>query len=328
MTIEDKIFKRLRFDPERMVPCGFKESADGMTLVRSFLDGDFRAEITVGQDGLVTGKVIDELSGEEFDQLRNQNYNGSFVNTVRDAYEKILLGIAHECCREVTFASDQSNRIAAWILSEYGVKPDFPWDDKNSKDAGVFRHHGSRRWFVLVMNIRRGQVEKNDSTEQVDVMNLKIEDGSAASFRGMKSIYPAWHMNHRTWISVILDDTLPDEKVKALIKRSFELTAGKKSVMDEELVRKVLDVAMSIPYGRVASYGQIARIVGREKNSRMVGKIMSMADRYGEYPCHRVVNSAGRTVPGWPEQREMLESEGVGFKKNGCVDMDKYRWEK
>ena len=132
MTIEEKIFKRLRFDPERMGPCGFIESADGMTLVRSFLDGDFRAEITVGIDGDVTGKVIDEESGEEFDQLRNQNYTGSFVNTVRDAYEKILLGISHECCSEVTFASDQSNRLAAWILSEYGVNPAFPWDDKKS----------------------------------------------------------------------------------------------------------------------------------------------------------------------------------------------------
>ncbi|MBO5513544.1 MAG: MGMT family protein [Mogibacterium sp.] len=135
-------------------------------------------------------------------------------------------------------------------------------------------------------------------------------------------------MNHKTWISVVLDDGLPDDKVKALIRRSFDLTKGKAAVMDEELVRKVLDVALSIPPGKVASYGQIAKIVGKEKNSRMVGRIMSMADRYGDYPCHRVVNSAGRTVPGWPEQRELLEAEGVSFKKNGCVDMDKYRWEK
>jgi alkylated DNA nucleotide flippase Atl1 len=292
------------------------------------MDGDFRAEITVRPDGEVIARVIDEFSGEEFDQLRNSNYTGSFVNTVRDAYEKLLLGIARECCTEVAFASDQTNRLAAWISSEYGVIPDHPWDDKNAKDYSVFRHHGSRRWFALVMNIKRGLVDKSGSSDLVDVMNLKIEDGSAASFREVDGVYPAWHMNHKTWISVILDDTLHDEKVKALIRHSFELTADKGRVLDEELVKKVLDVANSIPPGKVASYGQIARIVGREKNSRMVGKIMSMADRYGDYPCHRVVNSAGRTVPGWPEQRELLEAEGIGFKKNGCVDMNEYRWEK
>ncbi|MBQ1328865.1 MAG: MGMT family protein, partial [Mogibacterium sp.] len=63
------------------------------------------------------------------------------------------------------------------------------------------------------------------------------------------------------------------------------------------------------------------------KNSRLIGKIMSLADRYGDHPCHRVVNSAGRTVPGWPEQRELLEAEGVTFRKNGNVDMSKHRVE-
>ena len=53
--------------------------------------------------------------------------------------------------------------------------------------------------------------------------------------------------------------------------------------------------------------------------------IMSMADRYGEHPCHRVVNHAGRTVPGWTEQRELLEAEGVEFRENGNVDMRRFR---
>ena len=48
---------------------------------------------------------------------------------------------------------------------------------------------------------------------------------------------------------------------------------------------------------------------------------------YGEYPCHRVVNSAGRLVPDWINQRELLLQEGVGFKVNGNVDMKKYRWQ-
>ena len=95
----------------------------------------------------------------------------------------------------------------------------------------------------------------------------------------------------------------------------------------ENLIYEVLSVVEEIPPGKVATYGQIARLIGREKNSRMVGKILSEAQQYGDYPCHRVVNHAGRTVPGWVEQTALLSSEGVPFKKNGCVDLRASQWE-
>ena len=97
--------------------------------------------------------------------------------------------------------------------------------------------------------------------------------------------------------------------------------------MDEEIVYEILSAVDEIPEGRVASYGQIARLIGREKNSRLVGKVLRRAELYGDYPCHRVVNHAGRLAPHFPEQRERLVREGVAFRSNGCVDMKKYRWD-
>lgn len=97
--------------------------------------------------------------------------------------------------------------------------------------------------------------------------------------------------------------------------------------MDEEIVYEILSAVEEIPEGRVASYGQIARLIGREKNSRLVGKVLRRAELYGDYPCHRVVNHAGRLAPYFPEQRERLEREGVTFRSNGCVDRKKYRWD-
>ena len=98
-------------------------------------------------------------------------------------------------------------------------------------------------------------------------------------------------------------------------------------ILDEDLIYEILSVVEEIPAGKVASYGQIARLIGWDKNSMLVGKVLSMEEFYGKYPCDRVVNHAGRTAPGWREQRELLEDEGVEFKANGCVDMKRHQWE-
>lgn len=100
-----------------------------------------------------------------------------------------------------------------------------------------------------------------------------------------------------------------------------------KSVLNENLIYEILSVVEEIPAGKVASYGQIAGLIGREKNSRLVGRVLGMAEYYGEYPCHRVVNHAGRLVPGWLKQRDLLLSEGVEFKDEYHVDMNKCRWD-
>ena len=99
-----------------------------------------------------------------------------------------------------------------------------------------------------------------------------------------------------------------------------------KKQANDRLVYEILAAVSEIPEGCVASYGQIAALIGREKNARLVGKVLSRAGLYGEYPCHRVVNHAGRTAPGFLEQRMLLETEGVLFKENGCVNMKQFQW--
>ncbi len=98
-------------------------------------------------------------------------------------------------------------------------------------------------------------------------------------------------------------------------------------VLHEDLIYEILSVVEEIPEGNVATYGQIARLIGRDKNSRLVGKVLSMSQYYGNYPCHRVVNHAGRLVPGWWEQEHLLESEGVTLKEDGHVDLEIFQWD-
>lgn len=200
MSIEQKLFKKKKFDVKRLEDYGFTMTGASFLLLKELMGGDFIAEIVVSESEFISGRVIDSDTGEEYVQIRMPNVRGPYVGAVREAYGELLSDIADKCCIEV--------------------------------GAGV---------------------------------------------------------------------------------------------LSEGLIRNVLEIADNIPPGRVMSYGQIAKAIGRPKNARLIGKIMSMADRYGDHPCHRVVNHAGRTVPGWEEQRRMLEAEGVEFLKNGCVDMKKFR---
>ena len=324
MTIEQKIFSRRRFSTKRLEDYGFNNMDTCYLLSEEFMDGDFTAEIRVYRNGNVIGRVMDNMIGEEYIPLRMPNYEGAFVGSVRAAYEELLLDIADKCCTEVSFVSDQSNRIAALILERYSVEPDFPWDEGDKNPAGVFRHGSNNKWFGLIMNIDRRHLDKNSIEEMVDVINLKADENKTAALHKMKGIYPAFHMNHSKWISVTLDDTFDDGDVMDLVNESFSLTKDAAGVLNEKLIREALGIADNIPPGKVMSYGQIAAQMGRPKNARLVGRIMSMQDRSGSHPCHRVVNSAGRTVPGWTEQRELLEAEGVEFKENGNVDMRRF----
>lgn len=97
--------------------------------------------------------------------------------------------------------------------------------------------------------------------------------------------------------------------------------------MDEDVIYEILSVVEEIPVGKVATYGQVARMIDRPKNARLVGQVLSRAAFYGDYPCHRVVNHAGRLVPGWEEQRYLLEGEGVPMKDENHVQIKLGRWE-
>ena len=93
---------------------------------------------------------------------------------------------------------------------------------------------------------------------------------------------------------------------------------------------KIYDIVRRIPFGKVATYGQIARMVGNPRLSRAVGYAMHSAPE--DVPCHRVVNRFGGLADafqpfGKETHRMLLEIEGVEFKADGCVDLEKYLWQ-
>ncbi len=224
MTIEEKVFLRKRFLPEALERYGFFRANAGYTYRTDFMDGDFTAVVTVTERGGATGTVIDNMNGEEYAPLRSDRFNGAYVNAVRSAYEDLLSDIAAHCCKVMLFGNEQANRIADRIFERYGVRPDFPWGQSPHEHSGVFRHEEGGKWFALIMRIRRGLLTKDGDETMTDVVNLKIDPEQGRP--ELDGVYPAYHMNHKLWITVTLDDTLSDDTVMELVETSRLLTGG------------------------------------------------------------------------------------------------------
>lgn len=145
--------------------------------------------------------------------LRIESFDGDFVCRVRDAYKAILKRIEDICCTDVFFADDQANRLANRIFQTFGVKPDFPWKDDN----GVFRHLDNNKWFSLIMYVKWDALLKNGDNRKLNIINLKIDGTKRDELYEIDGIYPAFHMNHKSWISLALDDTLSDSLIMELV---------------------------------------------------------------------------------------------------------------
>lgn len=100
---------------------------------------------------------------------------------------------------------------------------------------------------------------------------------------------------------------------------------------NDNFFERVYAIARQIPYGRVTSYGAIAKCLGTARSARMVGWAMNASHNYDDVPAHRVVNRKGLLTgkhhfDGTNLMQQLLESEGVEIINNQIVDLEKYFW--
>lgn len=93
--------------------------------------------------------------------------------------------------------------------------------------------------------------------------------------------------------------------------------------------QRVLTIVAAIPYGKVATYGQVARLAGTSRAARQVGGILSRLPEGSSLPWFRVVNRFGQiSLPGadYQRQRDALLTEGIIFTHHGAIDLEKFGW--
>ncbi len=225
-VLEEKVFEKAVIDLSKLKAYGFTVKKGVYQFQKLFMNGDFKAVININKEGKVSGEVYDTASESVYLPLRVEEMSVGFAGQVRALYVDILEDIKAHCCKLNPFALGQTNRISEKIFEIYGDKPDFPWEKYS--DCGVFRNPQTDKWYALVMNIDRSKLDKTKNGA-VDIMNLKLNEDEILRLHKKKGYYPAYHMNKKSWITLVLDDTLKDDEVFLHIEESYGFSSmGKK----------------------------------------------------------------------------------------------------
>lgn len=204
------------FSKEKLLQYGFREEAEKLIYRKEILDSSFFIEIV-----FVNSQLLIEVYDIEFDEIYSlysvDSAVGETVQNIREHVEKLLssiLGLADE-------SGKISSEIIDYCNKKYGENHINPF--KKHPDILAFVNE-KNKWYALLSAVEYNKLNKNtDIITKVKILNLKYPTDKILDIIDNKNIFPAYHMNKKHWISIVLDKNIKLETIKELIDISYSL---------------------------------------------------------------------------------------------------------
>lgn len=117
-------------------------------------------------------------------------------------------------------------KVLEIAAERYHTEPEYLW--ARTPGNGILRHAGNRKWYAVIMDVSKDKLGL-EGEERVDVLNVKAEPVMMGSFLLREGILPGYHMHKGSWLTVLLDGTVPMDTIELLLDTSFELTKGERN---------------------------------------------------------------------------------------------------
>ena len=204
------------FSKEKLLQYGFREEAEKLIYRKEILDSSFFIEIV-----FVNSQLLIEVYDIEFDEIYSlfsvDSAVGETVQNIREHVEKLLssiLGLADE-------SGKINSEIIDYCNNKYGGNHVNPF--KKHPDILAFINE-KNKWYALMSNVEYNKLNKTSNIiTKVKILNVKYPTDKILEIIDNKNIFPAYHMNKKHWISIVLDKNIKLETIKELIDISYSL---------------------------------------------------------------------------------------------------------
>lgn len=215
----EDIFERKKRNIEKMSVYGFDIKDGGWIYETNIMDGAFRLSVFIGENGDVDTNLV-EIENSEPYILYKTNASGAYVGEIRTAVEAVLTDIANACYDVSVFKTNQAQMAIEYVRKKYGDELEFLWT--KFPENAVWRRKDNQKWYGAILTVTGNKIGL-DTDEIVEIIDLRMKAENREAILSREHYYPGWHMNKKSWYTLVLDNCIADEEIKLRITESYEL---------------------------------------------------------------------------------------------------------
>lgn len=210
----NEIFDKNIFNSKLAIAYGFSKVGDYYILQSDIDVENFNVIVKIGKDSFEVN-VIELPFSEEYILFNVLDSNGKFVLKIRKKVNELIEDIVKSCFTSL----DYRKILLDYVREKYETIPEEPWEDNNH---ATIKTSNSKKWYGIFMYLPYKTLGL-DKSGKIDVLNVKLNPEVIKSLIDKKHFFPAYHMNKKYWITILLDSDTDLNLVKSLIDESFRL---------------------------------------------------------------------------------------------------------
>lgn len=210
----NEIFDKNIFNSKLAIAYGFSKVGDYYILQSDIDMENFNVIVKIGKDSFEVN-VIELPFNEEYILFNVSDSKGKFVSKIRKKVNELIDDIVKNCFKSL----DYRKILLDYVKEKYGTIPEEPWEDNNH---ATIKTTNSKKWYGIFMYLPYKTLGL-DKSGKIDILNVKLNPELIESLIDKKHFFPAYHMNKKYWITILLDSDMDLNLVKSLIDESFNL---------------------------------------------------------------------------------------------------------
>ncbi len=223
MRILDNELRNRTIKYDKLLEYGFTKD-DNVYLYKKKLD-DYQFEMkVVVENNKMSSCLFDLISKDEYILVDIKDSKGEFVGKVRTAYLQELQNIIEKCTSLNIFKSKQAKEVIKYVKEKYNDDLEYLWE--KFPENAILRNKINNKWYGAILVISERKLEIS-SDKKIEIIDLRYQKDKIEELIDYNKIFPGYHMNKKSWITIKLDGSLELEEIFKLIDNSYNISLKK-----------------------------------------------------------------------------------------------------